>query len=881
MGEFLETVAAEYNRVRAITLAGDYEGVTHAGLAIVALDTGRVLLAQRAMDESDDPEVQETWEFPSGGLECVKCLAAAALPVPIAAAGETTTRSVRLDLDSLRRVQVTRAALGLPGVYSSGSDTQKHVVTASLSGEMAQSDTGAVLTDTNAGQGVAGVVDGMTVRDRTIDLEVEPAMEVLKSSIEVGASVAGRSGRSGEQKALTASDDSVSNAAGKQAEGYEVVHAASVPPGLTHEGEHEYEQPLAAAIREYGEEVALPLPPGMVVNGWRAGPTENYQGFVYTLDAEFPLNGFVPNSETQAVAWVDMSDTDLPLRPEMADFDVSLLDVSQTKESAMTAAMGESDEFEPLTEPDLTWADVMAGPIPIHGVLAPEEVETGDGRGFNAGAMTARPGILPFSWQKSAIGGHDGSVVTGGLTRMMRKDGLIHYEGLLMPTEEAGEFAGMLAFFGRFGVSVDGDKGEFDVEKSGKTGITWFKAVRAAGLTAVAIPAFHEAYVAFGSHPEMPSDATLTASMVASGDLVTFDRGPGWVTNPRETKRIHDYWTKKGEEGYAKIGWGTPGDFTRAKKLIGAKIAANSPEDMRYLNQIIAQWHYDALGYWPGDLGKPGNAPDTPENRRRAARHAAANHGIVASEDIENEGWETVLVASMGDKKARPPRAYFDRQPEHGALVISEPDEFGFRHTYGYAAEWGVCHIGYDGRCVEAPKDAKDFADFHLGRTKTDEGYINTGVITYMVDHRDADTILSQTPEQSHFDNIANAWAAVRLGMDERGIWFSGVVLPGIPEEDIVLIEATGQVSGEWKYGALRALQAVNTPGYPVMRSSAAYDDDGNVIALVASAHGLSGCEPTPAERVAALAKVDAEERVAALRGKFAEWAVSGNEGVA
>lgn len=636
------------------------------------------------------------------------------------------------------------------------------------------------------------------------------------------------------------------------------------------------EDPYAAALREFSEEIVLPLPEGEVVNGWRGGDEGQYQGFVYVVGTEFDLSDFVPNAEVQAVAWVDLADTDLTIRPEMADFDLSLLDVSGNEDT-----MTEQTE---TPEPDLTWADLTMSAIPVHGVLAPEDTESGDARGFNAGAMTSRPGRLPFMWQIEQNSGHDKAAVVGGVDRLMRKDGLIHWEGALMPSATASDFAELLAFFGRFGVSVDGDKGSLDREKTDATGVVWFDAVRAAGLTAVAIPAFHEAYVAFGPHPDMPArgDDVLTASMAASGDLVTFDRGPGWVTNPKETKRIHDYWTKKGEPGYAKIGWGTPGDFTRAKKLIGEKIGKNSPEDMKYLNQIIAQWHHDALGYWPGELGKPGNAPDTAENRRRAARHAAASKGIVASENIENDGWEVVLTSSAG-APVRPPLDYFTYQgaDKHGALTIEEPDEFGIRHTYGYAAEWGVCHIGYDGRCVEAPVDTRDFADFHLGYTRLANGEkINTGVITYKVDHRDAETILTETPEQSHFDNIAHAWAQVRLGMDEHGIWFSGTVLPGISEEDITLIEATGQVSGEWKYGALRALQAVNVPGYPVIRSSAAYDENGNVLALVASAHGLSDCEPTPAERIAALRQAheeaDAEARFQKLR---AQWATITEEG--
>src|SRR6478735_1552417 len=704
--------------------ADGYEGVTHAGLAILAADTGRVLLAQRAMDDTDDPEVQETWEWPGGHID--------------------------------------------------GDET-----------------------------------------------------------------------------------------------------------------------PMEAALREYSEEVVLDLPEGEVINGWRAGPEDNYQGFVYLIDEEFLLHKFVPNEETQAVAWYSREDIEAEpdLRPEMdgTDWDM-IFDVSGNEE-AMTAGLGEAlpdltdeDEYTPLTEPDLTWSDIAVAGIPVHGVLAPEEVPTGDGRGFNAGSMTSRPGRLPFSWQKSAIGGHDGSVVTGSVDRMMRKDGLIHWEGMLMPDEEAGEFAGMLAFFGRFGVSVDGDMGSLDTERSKSEGMMWFDAVRSAGLTAVAIPAFHEAYVAFGPHPDMPArDDVLTASMMDAGDLVTFDRGPGWVTHPKETNRIHDYWTKPGEEGYAKIGWGTPGDFTRAKKLIGAKIAANSPEDMRYLNQIIAQWHFDALGYWPGDLGKPGNAPDTAENRRRAATHAAIedheglaeamtrvdNEGISATDD----GWEAVLVSSVSGNRVTPPLAYFHRSETESAVVIEDPDEFGIRRTYGYAAQWGVCHIGFDGRCVEPPRTyADDYPEFHLGITSTDEGDLPTGVLTYGVGHRGAETILSESPEQAYFDNINNAWAAVRVGEDEVGIWFAGVVLPDVPDDHLTKIEASGQVSGEWKHGAMRACLTVNVPGYPVQRPSVTYDNEGNVMALAAAAYGGvndSPCEPTTAEKFAALRAVFVEDAFAASKTKF------------
>lgn len=234
---------------------------------------------------------------------------------------------------------------------------------------------------------------------------------------------------------------------------------------------------------------------------------------------------------------------------------------------------------------------------------------------------------------------------------------------------------------------------------------------------------------------------------------------------------------------------------------------------------------------------------------------------------------------------ARPSLAYFDRHPdtgevEAGNVTILDPDKHGIRRTFGYAGEWGVCHVGYEGQCVEMPDDPTGaFSDFHLGCTRLDDGTkLRTGLITYKVEHRDAQTMLSESAEQAHYDNVGNAWAAVRLGVDDRGVWFSGVVLPHVSDEDIVLIEASGQVSGEWKYGVMRGLQCVNIPGFPVHPSSAVLDDEGNVLAMAASAFGsekfkaafgTSACTPTAAERMQALAAADAEVRMARLKARY------------
>lgn len=675
------------------------------------------------------------------------------------------------------------------------------------------------------------------------------------------------------------------------------------------------EEPWAGALREFEEEVRMSFPEAEVVNGWRS---DCYQGFVAVVPTMFDLSGFEPNPEVQAVAWVDMADTDLPMRPELDDFDLSLIDVSEKQENPMdtplaAAQVGTADEYiqepapqgegVPIEDDEPAYsADSfdLDGPIPVHGVIAPEEMSSGDKRAFGKGAMTRRPLALPFRDAASDVGGHDGAVTVGRVDRMMRKGGMIHWEGSLMDSAVAEPLVERMQFFdGRYGVSVDGDQGNLDEARTEETGTVWFDQIRAAGLTAVAIPAFHEAYVAFGAHPEMPADETLAASAYAAGDMIgaqsaQFKRGPGWITNPTETNRIHDYWTKKGEPGYAKVGWGTRGDFTRAKRLIGAKIAEHSPDKMRFLNQIIAQWHFDALGYWPGDLDMPGNKTSAEAKAERSALAVEpVNHIALADrldEEGDNEGiavveaeeetavWETVLVSSAG-VTVKPPLDYFHQYTgEDAALTIEEPDALGIRRVHGYAAQWGVCHVGMQGRCVEPPRTySDDYSAFHLGVTHTDQGKVYTGVLTYGVGHRDAETILSESPEAAYFDNVNNAWAAVRVGENDEGIWFSGYVLPGVPEEHLTLIQASGQVSGEWLGPEMRACLTVNVPGFAVERPSVVYDEAGNVMALAASAFGQGeieciendrGTEQDEAlldsltaavmERIAARAKMDA-----------------------
>src|SRR5690606_3703688 len=55
-------------------------------------------------------------------------------------------------------------------------------------------------------------------------------------------------------------------------------------------------------------------------------------------------------------------------------------------------------------------------------VLIPEEVESGDGRTFDRGAITVVEGPMPLLWQQFGQKGHDGSMIVGRIDHVERLD---------------------------------------------------------------------------------------------------------------------------------------------------------------------------------------------------------------------------------------------------------------------------------------------------------------------------------------------------------------------------------------------------------------------------------------------------------------------------
>jgi hypothetical protein len=286
--------------------------------------------------------------------------------------------------------------------------------------------------------------------------------------------------------------------------------------------------------------------------------------------------------------------------------------------------------------------------------------------------------------------------------------------------------------------------------------------------------------------PEGWSDDTDALAAAGAVDLDVFKRGPGWITDPVPTKRIHDYWTKPGEKGYAKIGWGTPGDFRRLRGFLAKYIGP------KYLNRTTAQWHHDALGYWPGEKGKPGNP--------------MAGEVLAAAANLYSGEQGTRLV----------PAAWFANPNLTGPTPLTVTED---GRVFGHLATWGTCHIGIPGTCVEAPPSPSAYAYYRTGVVMTDEGEVPVDSITMDTGH--APLGANARVAASHYDHSGAVVADLAAGEDAFGIWVAGALRPGLSAARIDAIRA-GALSGDWREirGHLELVAAllVNVPGFPIPR---------------------------------------------------------------
>ena len=340
----------------------------------------------------------------------------------------------------------------------------------------------------------------------------------------------------------------------------------------------------------------------------------------------------------------------------------------------------------------------------------------------------------------------------------------------------------------------------------------------------------------------------IPESWTASGeDLTAADThdAPGWITNPRETQRLRNYWTKGA--GAAKIRWGTPGDLTRCSKFLGKYVGP------QYAWGTCNNLHYEVFGKFNPEGGRHGSADLDEINASITAAFAAAKQ-----------------EETMPDEITAPPTEWF-QDPGFDAptpLTITSDGR-----VLGHLAAWETCHVGISGDCVTPPKSNTNYAHFRTGEVVTADGStVPVGQITMDTGHAGPNAGPADTV--AHYDNTGTGVADVAVGEDDHGIWVAGAMRPGVSEQQTYALKATGALSGDWRRigGNLElvAALAVNVPGFPIVRTEMAASATGQALALVAAAVVTLDPNAVDADRVAVavLARLDQREADKARRAR-------------
>lgn len=498
---------------------------------------------------------------------------------------------------------------------------------------------------------------------------------------------------------------------------------------------------------------------------------------------------------------------------------------------------------------------------PWEGVLAVEGIVTGDGREFAPESLTWSDLPVPLRWNvQDSHGGepHTVAVNVGRIDRIWRDDNKIMGAGVLDLGDEHGRRA-YEKIKGEFlrGVSIDADSiADADVEfvwpddvNQGVEGDdegdlfellfaqpekVIFHGGRIRAATLVDIPAFAEAYVALldeagtvvaGGQPVGEAALQVVQEMGAVGTHNTATSDGPWDAGLHEKRLESPLTLDKVRAAYAWYDGAAVEDGELPKsaaKFLHHEINADGtvgPANLAACSATIGALH-----------GARGGTSIPEADRRGVYDHVAAH---LRDAGREPEPFRSLPALAASGEVWRPPLEWFADPKLSLPTGITVTDE---GRVYGHAAQWGVCHIGMDDTCVQAPRE--DGHPYYMtGEVVCADGSrVAVGQITLGTGH--APLHLGATPAAEHYDNTGCAVADVAVGNDAHGIWVAGCIRPGTDPLKVYELQAAGQVSGDWRRigGQLRlvGLLAVNVPGFPVpqMRARVA---SGQPQALVAA----------------------------------------------
>ncbi|EMF20408.1 hypothetical protein H114_32734 [Streptomyces gancidicus BKS 13-15] len=569
-----------------------------------------------------------------------------------------------------------------------------------------------------------------------------------------------------------------------------------------------------------------------------------------------------------------------------------------------------SDEEKPPMEttaaaeapPVLTWS------TPGDAALAFENQQTGDGRIFSPGALYwDGTGPWPLQYADEMSSGHDGAELAGAIDTYGRDGDRITGSGVLYLTQRAGAEAALLLRQGApLGVSVDLDDVDIELVDNTSSGADlavvasatvkalsvvrqprdggWMLTAHTPGeWTASAGGAMTRArtttQVISGPGGRLSADAARAlfpgALTAAAGDADDPDggvvvhaeqagdyliritrarvRGATLVAMPAYDKArivLDDVEPEQGED----VAAASSSDYDRVVAYVaGSPIPVGALDVAQALDMpATAARRYLAKAATDGRLVRIARGLYTgPATLPEGDATAAAVQGVEdVIGELEASAWHVM------QQQPPMPAAWF-REPTIEELP---PNSGGVHYkdgrVYGWVAQAGVPHEVH-GRKVMIDKLGKiDTSYFLRAKFPLDDGTeVAVGTITMNVGHH-RDGFECETAA-CQFDDSRTVAGIVTVGMNKRGMWFSGAAAPWLSDWDLSVFRSlqpsyhmTQGPGGVWQ---LKAVLSVPVPAHPSRLAAAAHLAATAVVersnlALTAAAAALPDAPPaTPA----------------------------------
>ncbi|MEV5047360.1 phage minor head protein [Streptomyces griseoincarnatus] len=273
----------------------------------------------------------------------------------------------------------------------------------------------------------------------------------------------------------------------------------------------------------------------------------------------------------------------------------------------------------------------------------------------------------------------------------------------------------------------------------------------------------------------------------------------------------------------------TPGQVAKA---LGIAVSTAR----KHLGEAVKTGHLVRLrpGFYVGATSGPSTEATASAGTSPGA--PAAVHVHPATDEVMGE-----LVASAWTamQDADPmPAAWFAEPTEAELPPGSGGVHYSGGRIYGWVAQAGEPHAGYPGRNLTIESlGTLDLSHFLRARFKLDDGtFVKAGAFTMNVPHSrdgaECDTASCQ------FDDTRTVAGVVTVGLNDRGLWFSGAAAPWLSQWDRTVFTACQPSyhmrqapDGRWQ---LRAVLSVPVPGHSSPLLAAAVERSN--LALAASA---------------------------------------------